>query len=349
MTTTTTSVTTGPPTQANGAALSICNLTVTLPASEGRPAVPLVRDVSLEVRPGECLGIVGESGAGKSLTCYAALGLVQRSGLAVEGEVALMGRRISGLSQRELMKVRGDQISIIFQEPSVSLDPSYTVGNQIAEVVRWHKGGTRRAAWERSIECLQLAGVPNPERRAKEYPHTLSGGLRQRAMIALAISCEPEVLIADEATTALDVTIQAQILSLLRDLRDRLGMALIVVTHDLGVVADSCEQVAVMYGGQVVESGPVDQIFHSPTHAYTQGLLDSMPSMIGRSSAIRHIAGVAPPADLTLPGGRFAPRCTHTTAECVAAPPALERSGPSQWSRCVRHDQIELRGVRGDH
>lgn len=325
-------------------ALKVDDLWVTWP-QEARPDVNLVRSVSFEVYPGETLGIVGESGAGKSLTCYAALGLLQRSGLNTRGNVELSGQRISGLSDRELAKVRGREISVIFQEPSVSLNPAFRVGSQIAEVVRWHRKVTRREAWNRAVECLELVGVPNPKRRAQEFPHTLSGGLRQRAMIALAIACEPSVLIADEATTALDVTIQAQILQLLSDLQDRLGMALIVVTHDLGVVADICDRVAVMYAGQVVEEASVDELYYAPRHPYTQGLLESVPTIDGPTGGALGIPGSVPPPTADLQGCWFAPRCRYRTQECTEKSPELVKTGPEHWSRCFRWNEIDLPGV----
>jgi peptide/nickel transport system ATP-binding protein len=331
-------------TDAATAALEIDDLWVSLPTGHGE--VDLVRSVSLSVAPGECLGIVGESGAGKSLTCYAALGLVARNGLDTRGTVRLDGRTISGLGPAELSKIRGRDVSIIFQEPSVSLNPAFRVGAQIAEVVRWHRGCSRSEAWDRAVECLRLVGVPNPSRRAKEYPHTLSGGLRQRAMIALALACEPKVLIADEATTALDVTIQAQILRLLRGLQDTLGMALVVVTHDLGVVAELCDRVAVMYAGQVVEQADVDSLFVNPRHPYTQGLLDAVPTIDASDAPLLGIPGSVPSPDADLPGCWFAPRCTFSTTECRDAPPPLVDVGDGRLSRCVRWDAVELPGVR---
>jgi oligopeptide/dipeptide ABC transporter ATP-binding protein len=327
-------------------ALAVRDLSVRLPR-RGKPPVELVRGVSFEVARGAAVGLVGESGAGKSLTCYALLGLTKHSGLASSGEVRLGGDVISACSERELQHVRGRRISIVFQEPSVSLDPAFTVGSQIAEIYRWHTGCTRRDAWARAVECLRLAGVPDPARRAEEYPHTLSGGLRQRAMIAMAIACEPEVLIADEATTALDVTIQAQILGLLRELRERLGMALVIVTHDLGVVADSCDQVVVMYGGEVVESGPVDEVFRRPTHPYTQGLLDAVPAVDATTeTALTGIPGVVPAPDAEIDGCRFGPRCDHRDQPCVVGPLRLLPSGRHQQSRCCRWQDLRLPGVR---
>ena len=325
--------------------LAVDRLSVSLPRGKGRAPVPLVRDVSFAVAGGESLGLVGESGAGKSLTCYAAMGLAQHAGLEVSGDVRLGDERISGLGNRQLRRIRGERIAIVFQEPSVSLDPAFTIGSQIAEVVRWHRGGSRSAARRRAVECLRLVGVPNADRRANEYPHTLSGGLRQRAMIALAIACDPEVLIADEATTALDVTIQAQILGLLRDLRDRLGMALVIVTHDLGVVADSCDRVAVMYGGQIVESGPVDAVFESPQHPYTQGLLDAVPSVLADGAVATGIPGIVPAPTVEIDGCRFAARCSYATDTCRTGDLELVDVAPDHATRCGRIDEISLTGV----
>jgi len=325
-------------------ALSVRDLSVRLPRRD--VDVELVRSVSFDVQPGECLGLVGESGAGKSLTCYAALGLVQRSGLDVEGQVLVGSDDISRLGQRELSRIRGRRISMIFQEPSVCLDPAFRIGSQIAEVVQVHTGASRREAWRRAVESLRLAGVPNPDRRAREYPHTLSGGLKQRAMIAMAIACEPEVLIADEATTALDVTIQAQILDLLRDLQSRLGMALVVVTHDFGVVADICDRVAVMYGGQIVEQGTVDEVLYRPRHPYTQGLLESVPRVGDSDAPLLGIPGSVPPPDQLIPGCRFAPRCSFARDECRTGDLDLVFDGDGHGVRCVRAGEIHLSGVR---
>ncbi|MAT04225.1 MAG: peptide ABC transporter ATP-binding protein [Acidimicrobiaceae bacterium] len=324
-------------------ALSVRDLRVLLPDSERD--IELVRGVSFEVAAGECLGLVGESGAGKSLTGYAAMGLVERSGLRLEGTVNVADVCISDLGGRRLSRIRGQRISMIFQEPSVSLNPAFRVGSQIAEVVRVHRRTSRREAWDRAIEALRLAGVPNPERRAREYPHTLSGGLKQRAMIAMAISCEPEVLIADEATTALDVTVQAQILDLLRELQDRLGMALVVITHDFGVVADICDRVAVMYAGQIIEQGDVRDVLYRPQHPYTQGLLDAVPRAF-ETAAVVGIAGTVPPPDALLTGCRFAPRCPYAQDECRVSEPELMATGRDAMVRCIRHSDINLPGVR---
>ena len=323
--------------------LRIRNLQVTRPDPGGETT--LVHSVSIDVAPGRCLGLVGESGAGKSVTCYAALGLLERSGLRVTGDVTLGDTLISNLSPREQAKFRGRDVAMIFQEPSVSLNPAFRIGAQIAEIVRWHQGGTRTAAWKRAVECLEMVGMPNPQRRAKEYPHTLSGGLRQRAMIAMAICCEPRVLIADEATTALDVTVQSQILTLLRNLQSELDMAMIVVTHDLGVAADVCDDVAVMYAGRIVETGSVERLYYDPAHPYTQGLLDSVPSITERTDQILGIPGMVPAPELKLRGCRFAPRCDYARPICRERESDLCPAGAAHLTRCIRHSELSLRGV----
>lgn len=316
-------------------ALAVRDLSVRLPR-RGKPPVELVRGVSFEVARGAAVGLVGESGAGKSLTCYALLGLTKHSGLASSGEVRLGGDVISACSERELQHVRGRRISIVFQEPSVSLDPAFTVGSQIAEIYRWHTGCTRRDAWARAVECLRLAGVPDPARRAEEYPHTLSGGLRQRAMIAMAIACEPEVLIADEATTALDVTIQAQILDLMRRLREEMGTAIILITHDLGVVAELAHDVVVMYAGRIVEQASVARVFDEPQHPYTIGLLGSIPKLHVVQDRLAAIEGTVP-NPLAMPGGcRFSPRCPFATDLCRREAPPLAEVKPGHRAACWR-------------
>ncbi|TMA99019.1 MAG: ABC transporter ATP-binding protein, partial [Deltaproteobacteria bacterium] len=241
-----------------------------------------VDGVSFTLDAGRVLGLVGESGCGKSVTALSLMRLVPPPGRIVGGEVRLDGRDLLGLPERDMRAVRGAGLAMIFQEPMTSLNPVFTVGSQIAEAVRLHRPVSRREAWERAVELLAEVGIPEPARRARDYPHRLSGGMRQRVMIAMAISCEPRVLIADEPTTALDVTIQAEILDLLRALREQRGMALLLITHDLGVVAEQADEVAIMYAGRIVEHAPVLAIFDRPLHPYTQGLFRSMPGISGR-------------------------------------------------------------------
>ncbi|MEZ4406288.1 MAG: ABC transporter ATP-binding protein [Polyangiales bacterium] len=286
-----------------------------------------VDDVSFDVAAGETVALVGESGCGKSVTSLSVLRLIQPPGRVVSGRVTFDGRDLLQLSEPEMRKVRGGQIGMIFQEPMSSLNPVYTVGDQIVEALRLHSDRSRAAAWERAVELLGMVGIPSPAERARAYPHQLSGGMRQRVMIAMALSCEPRLLIADEPTTALDVTIQAQILELIASLRDRLGMAVVLITHDLGVVAEYAERVVVMYAGRVVERGPAERVFADPRHPYTRGLLRSVPSFGPNLGAKRlpTIRGVVP--DLrSLPGGcRFRDRCDDAFEPCPKEEPPLYR------------------------
>ncbi|MBT2528329.1 ABC transporter ATP-binding protein [Streptomyces sp. ISL-99] len=300
------------------ALLSVKDLTVTFPTKHG--AVRAVDSLSFDVRPGRTLGIVGESGSGKSVTSMAVLGL--HTGAEVTGSIRLAGRELVGLPERGLNRLRGRKMAMIFQDPLSSLHPYYTVGEQIAEHHRVHFGSGRRAARERAVEALAEVGIPEPRRRAGEYPHQFSGGMRQRVMIAMALACEPELLIADEPTTALDVTVQAQILELIARLQEQRGLAVALITHDLGVVARVAHDVLVMYGGRATEQAPVDDLFASPAHPYTQGLLDSLPRLDDSDDEpLRAIPG-SPPSLLTpAPGCAFAPRCPR-----LAGAPADERS-----------------------
>ena len=286
-----------------------------------------VVDVSFDVPRGGALGLVGESGCGKSVTSLSILRLIQAPGRIASGEIVFDGRDLLRLDAREMRAVRGARIAMIFQEPMSSLNPVYTVGAQIAESLLLHRAMSRSAARDRVVELLTQVGIPSPAERAGAYPHQLSGGMRQRVMIAMALACEPQLLIADEPTTALDVTIQAQILELLRDLRTRLGMAVLLITHDLGVVAEFAEDVVVMYAGRVVERAPVADLFRDPRHPYTQGLLRSVPSYGDNLGARRlpTIPGVVP--DLrSLPGGcRFRDRCAQAMATCAEREPPLHR------------------------
>ncbi len=302
-----------------------------------------VDGVSFEVGEGEILGIVGESGCGKSVTSLSIMGLVPEPGRIEEGSsVSFDGRELTRLSAREMRGIRGNDIAMIFQEPMTSLNPVFPVGEQIGEALRLHRGVGRREARARAIELLELVGIPVPGRRVDEYPHQLSGGMRQRVMIAMALANEPDLLIADEPTTALDVTIQAQILELLLGLRDRLGMAVMLITHDLGVVAETCERVVVMYAGEVVEEGRVADIFAHPAHPYTEGLLAAIPRPDRRGGELAMIRGTVPPPTAWPRGCRFHDRCPYAWERCLEHPPLLG-AGASQEARCWLVDEPERR------
>ncbi|WP_090113778.1 ABC transporter ATP-binding protein [Limimaricola pyoseonensis] len=311
----------------------------------GKSSVRAVDGVSFDLAPGETLAIVGESGSGKSVTSLSIMGLLPKgAGRVTGGSIRLDGRDLLGLDEPQMRDIRGREIGMIFQEPMTSLNPVHTIGRQISEVVMRHQGLNRAAARRRAIEMLDLVGIPEPGRRVDNYPHEMSGGMRQRAMIAMAISCEPRLLIADEPTTALDVTIQAQMLELLRDLQARMGMAIIFITHDLGVVAEIADRVVVMYAGQVVESGEVAEIFDAPRMPYTAGLMNSIPRL-GRGSRRRErlkaIPGTVPSLFSLPPGCRFAPRCAHAAPVCQTPPP-LERIPGGREVRCARWQDITL-------
>ena len=303
-----------------------------------------VDGVSFQVEEGETVGIVGESGCGKTVTSLSLMGLVpDPPGRIVEGSsIRLGGRELVGRTNREMSRIRGNEMAMIFQEPMTSLNPVFTVGDQIREPLRRHRRLTRREAGRIAVELLRDVGIPDPERRSREYPHQLSGGMRQRVMIAMALSCEPRLLIADEPTTALDVTIQAQILELLRRLRQDRGMAVLLITHDLGVIAEVCERVLVMYAGQLVETGSVEKIFGDPRHPYTRGLLDSLPGMASGRKRLRPIMGTVPTPDRWPEGCRFRDRCPVAWDRCEAAPPLLPVGGSAlRHSRCWLEEAAE--------
>jgi oligopeptide/dipeptide ABC transporter ATP-binding protein len=301
--------------------------------------VRAVDGVSYALGRGETVGVVGESGCGKSVTALSILRLIpDPPGKIVSGQILFDGTNLIELTAAEMRRVRGNDISMIFQEPMTSLNPVFTIGNQIAEAVRLHQGLSKKEALEKAVEMLTLVGIPVPERRVHEYPHQLSGGMRQRAMIAMALSCNPKVLIADEPTTALDVTIQAQILDLMRNLQHELGTAILLITHDLGVVADMARKVVVMYAGKVVEQAPVEQIFAEPNHPYTQGLLQSLPRVDKDATGVKHrlqeIPGIVPSLMNLPPGCKFASRCPKVMAICEEQEPPLEQVGPNHYSAC---------------
>jgi len=300
-------------------------------------AVPAMSGVSLEIRPGEVLGLLGESGCGKTVTALSILGLVPPPGRLTSGRILFQGRDLAALDRAALCALRGDQVAMIFQEPMTALNPVHTVGRQVREAILLHRQVTRREARERTLEMFRLVGIPEPEARFRSYPHQLSGGLRQRVMIAMALVCEPRLLIADEPTTALDVTIQAQILDLMRDLRRRLRTAILLITHDLGVVAEVCDRVAVMYAGEVVEEADVFELFQRPAHPYTLGLLGSIPgatSARGADGRLRAIPGLVPNL-LHLPSGcRFHPRCPDCRETCRRLAPPVFDLGGGHRARC---------------
>ena len=298
--------------------------------------VPAVIDVSFSVSAGETLGLVGESGSGKSLTAFSIMRLVEPPGRIDAGQVTYKGRELGRLSEREMQDVRGGEIALIFQEPMTALNPVFTIGSQIEETLRVHGRATRRTARGRALELLDAVSIPDPARRIREYPHQLSGGLRQRALIAISLACNPSLVIADEPTTALDVTIQAQILDLLRDLQRRMGLALLLITHDLGVVAEMADRVAVMYAGRIVEEAPVRTLFEDPKHPYTRGLMASMPGG-APGTRLRAIQGTVPPLGQLPAGCAFAPRCPDRFEPCPKAPPGDTRLGIGRAVKCYLH------------
>ena len=327
-----------------GVLLSVENLSTDFVMKKG--IVNAVVDVSFRVCEGEVLAIVGESGSGKSVTALSALGLLQPPGRVVGGEVIFRGRDLLKLSQGEMRAVRGNQISMIFQEPMTSLNPVFTIENQLTESIRTHMKLDHKATLERAIEMLRLVGIPSPEKRIKDYPHQMSGGMRQRVMTAMALSCDPQLLIADEPTTALDVTIQAQILALISELRDKIGMAVLLVTHDLGVVAETADRVVVMYCGRLVEEATAEQLFDRPLHPYTLGLLESIPGMEDTDSdePLYMIPGMVP-NPLNMPRGcAFADRCSRRMDRCVAEVPDLYEA-EGRTVRCFLFDPAAAKEV----
>jgi peptide/nickel transport system ATP-binding protein/oligopeptide transport system ATP-binding protein len=302
--------------------------------------VHAVDGVDFSVARGRSLGIVGESGSGKSVTALTIMRLLEANSV-VSGQVWFDGRELVSMPTKQMEALRGNEMAMIFQEPLTSLNPVFTVGNQISEQVKRHMKVSKQEAWDRAIEALRLVGIPSPERRVKQYPHELSGGMRQRVMIAMALSCEPKLLIADEPTTALDVTIQAQILELLKEIQARTNSALMLITHDLGVVAEMVDEVVVMYTGQVVERGTVEDVLIRPTSPYTVGLIESIPTVEKRGGRLHAIKGVvASPFNLP-PACRFEPRCPYAWDACRTEPPELVPSGPDgQIARCLLHTPI---------
>ena len=299
--------------------------------------VKAVNGVSYEVERGKVLGIVGESGSGKSVSAYSVLQILANPGKIVGGSIELEGEELVGIKEKSMAKIRGNKISIIFQDPMTSLNPVFTIGDQLMEAIMLHTNRNRKEAKERAVEMLKLVGVNEPQKRIKQYPHEFSGGMRQRVMIAMALACEPDILIADEPTTALDVTIQAQILDLMKDLQKKLGMAIILITHDLGVVAEMCDEVIVMYAGQICERGTAEEIFYNPKHEYTLGLMRSIPTVSDEKTKLQPIGGNAVDL-LNLPAGcPFAPRCDAAMKVCLEVNPKLICEGGTHYARCWNH------------
>ncbi len=315
--------------------LDIRNLSVWFGGADARPVID---NLSFSVAQGETLGIVGESGSGKSVTSLAVMGLLPETA-RVEGTVLLDGSNLTALSKREMQAVRGNAVSMIFQEPMTSLNPIQTCGRQIMEPMLLHTGISKKEAEQRALELLRLCGIPDPEQRFREYPHQMSGGMRQRIMIAIALACRPKLLIADEPTTALDVTIQAQILELMKRLKDDSRMSIIMITHDLGIVADFCDRVLIFYTGQIVESAPVSDLFRRPLHPYTQGLIRALPKISEDVDRLEAIEGMVPDAADMPAGCHFHPRCPYATDRCRTEAPALRAIGGGRSVRCFRAEE----------
>jgi peptide/nickel transport system ATP-binding protein len=314
--------------------LAVDGLRMEFPGPDG-PAVA-VRGIDFQLEPGRVLGLVGESGCGKSMTALCVLRLLPPAGRIAGGRILFRDRDLLALRESDMRRVRGAEIAMIFQEPMTALNPVLTVGSQIAEAVRLHQHLGRRAAWDRAVALLGEVGIPEPAHRARDYPHQLSGGMRQRVMIAMAISCEPALLIADEPTTALDVTIQAEILQLLRELRERRGMAMLLITHDLGVVAEHADEVAIMYAGRIVERAPVGDLFDRPRHPYTRALLRSMPALGRHTERLETIPGQVPGLRDLPSGCAFRDRCPDAIPACGEQVPPLVPRGPGHEVACIR-------------
>jgi oligopeptide/dipeptide ABC transporter ATP-binding protein len=327
-----------------GPILEVDNLRTTFHSRDG--VVRAVDGLSYKLGRGEVLGVVGESGCGKSVAAMSILQLLPTPPGRIEADgIRFGGVNLLELSKREMQDIRGNQIAMIFQEPMTSLNPVLTIGKQISQVIETHQNLSRRAARDKAVEMLRLVRIPSPEQRMREYPHQLSGGMLQRVMIAIALSCNPKVLIADEPTTALDVTIQAQILNLMNDLRERLGTAVILITHDLGVVAEMADRVVVMYAGKKVEEASVEALFQTPRHPYTRGLLASVPRLgdnidDGKRKRLAEIRGMVPDLRREHRGCLFADRCGYVTPHCRAEAPPMIEAAPSHWTACWEHERV---------
>jgi peptide/nickel transport system ATP-binding protein len=315
--------------------IEITDLRIRFHGDDGR-ITHAVDSVDLSVANGATLGLVGESGCGKSVTSLAIMGLLPKQSAEISGAIRFDGFDLLKTPDQTLRDLRGNRLAMIFQEPMTSLNPSFTIGDQIIETILRHRGGSRKSARNRAIELLRRVHIPSPERRIDDYPHKLSGGMRQRVMIAMALACDPRLLIADEPTTALDVTLQAQILELMRELKAASGAAIILITHDLGVVAEVCDEVAVMYAGEIVERAPADELFSAPQHPYTVGLLGSIPRLDHRAEQLATIEGMVPNMAQPPAGCRFAARCPFVLDACTSAPPPLIEVGAGHLSRCIR-------------
>jgi oligopeptide/dipeptide ABC transporter, ATP-binding protein, C-terminal domain len=328
--------------------LSVRGLRTTFVTDDG--IVPAVDGVSFTIDRGTTVGLVGESGCGKSVTSLSIMKLIPSPPGKVEAEEILFdGKDLSRMSEREMRRIRGNEIAMVFQEPMTSLNPVFKIGDQIMEAIILHQKVSKREARERAIELLRMVGIPSPDKRVDEYPHHLSGGMRQRVVIAIALSCNPKLLIADEPTTALDVTIQAQILDLLRRLQEELGMAILLITHDLGVVAEMCQRVIVMYAGKIVEEGPVVPLFQEPAHPYTRGLLASIPKMNEDRPRLTAIPGVVPHPARMPSGCRFHPRCQFAKPICEQLEPPRLPVGEGRFAACWMHTDFEpLEAVPGE-
>lgn len=319
--------------------LEVNDLTVTFKTKYGSAAA--VSGVSFKLAKGEKLGLVGESGSGKSVTSKSILRLLPSPPAQLRGSIKLDGEELLTKSEQEMCHCRGNRISMIFQEPMVSLNPLYTIGNQLGEVVRLHKKVSRAEADKQVIEMLRTVGIPSPETRLKQYPFELSGGMRQRAMIAMALLCDPEVLIADEPTTALDVTIQAQVLKLMKELKAKYNTAMLMITHDLGIVAEVCDEVSVMYAGRVVEHGTLDDVFEHTAHPYTEGLFNSIPNIDARTHRLVPIHGLMPDPTNLPAGCPFAPRCSKATPACQASLPRRTQLSDTHYVCCTLFEKGE--------
>jgi oligopeptide/dipeptide ABC transporter ATP-binding protein len=323
--------------------LEIEDLTVEFPSAKGW--VRAVEDVSLQVEPGRVLGLVGESGSGKTVTALAILGLIRAQGGRVSGRIIFEGKDLTKLGERALSDVRGARIGMVFQQPIRSLNPAFTIGEQIGETIRRHKDVSRKEAMEQVVALLDRVHIPEPAKRAKQYPHEFSGGMCQRAMIAMALSCSPSLLIADEPTTALDVTVQAVVLELMRELQHELGVAILFVSHDLGVIAEMADEVAVMYAGQIVETASVEELFTGPRHPYTAGLMAAVPR-VGQGRRLVAIDGNVPDPGHHPSGCRFHPRCAYAVAmRCDSEAIPLLPCGDEHETRCIRASELALEGV----
>jgi oligopeptide/dipeptide ABC transporter ATP-binding protein len=318
--------------------LAVEGLTIEFPQGGGWVAV--VEDAGFDVSPRETVALVGESGSGKTVTSLAALGLLEyRGGRVAAGSVRFEGKELVGAKKESMRRVRGGRVGMIFQQPMLTLNPAYKVGDQIAETIRAHRKVSRKEAWARAVHLLDRVGIQNPARRAHDYPHMYSGGMCQRAMIAQALSCEPSLLIADEPTTALDVSVQAKIIELLSDIQDETGIAVLLITHDLAVVSETADRVVVMYAGQIVETGTADQIFRDPKHPYTEALLRAIPG--DKKERFVTVPGSAPMPGFIPAGCRFAPRCEHVVhGRCTPLPPPLVGVGNGRLSRCIRTGEL---------